>query len=77
MEAQKLALEKTPGLGQRIDIVLTLIRLGLFFGNQDVITTNLAKAEEYVVLIIYFWASVVEAWICRFSQARRQRWRLG
>ncbi|KAJ3483192.1 hypothetical protein NLI96_g6483 [Meripilus lineatus] len=48
LEAQKLALEKTPGLGQRIDIVLTLIRLGLFFGDQDVISSNLEKAEELV-----------------------------
>lgn len=46
LEAQKVALDKTSGLGQRIDIVLTLIRIGLFFGDQDVISTNLAKAES-------------------------------
>src|ERR1700753_1333211 len=28
IEAQKLALEKTPGVGSRIDIALTLIRIG-------------------------------------------------
>ena len=48
MEAQKLALEKTPGLGSRIDIVLTLIRIGFFFGDHDMITKNLQQAEEYV-----------------------------
>lgn len=51
VEAQKVALEKTPGLGQRIDIVLTLIRIGLFFGDQDIISTYLAKAEEYATFI--------------------------
>jgi len=48
VEAQKLALEKTSGLGQRIDITLTLIRIGLFFGDQDIISTYLAKAESLV-----------------------------
>ncbi|CAL1705800.1 unnamed protein product [Somion occarium] len=48
VEAQKVALEKTPGLGQRIDIVLTLIRIGLFFGDQDLISTHLAKAEDLI-----------------------------
>ena len=48
--AQELALEKTPGLGSRIDIVLTLVRIGFFFGDQKLITTHLAKAEKYVAL---------------------------
>ncbi|KAI0958093.1 hypothetical protein AcW1_006270 [Taiwanofungus camphoratus] len=48
IEAQKVALEKTPGLGSRIDIILTLIRIGFFFGDFQMITTNLAKAEELV-----------------------------
>ncbi|KAI0782254.1 PCI-domain-containing protein [Abortiporus biennis] len=46
--AHKVALEKTPGLGQRIDIVLTLIRIGLFFSDHDIISTNISKAEELV-----------------------------
>lgn len=46
IEAQKLALEKTPGLGSRIDIVLTLARIGFFFGDNELVTTNLAKAEK-------------------------------
>jgi 26S proteasome regulatory subunit N7 len=48
LEAQKLALEKTVGAGQKIDIVLTLIRLGFFFGDNTLITEQLAKAEEFV-----------------------------
>ncbi|KAG1772214.1 PCI-domain-containing protein [Suillus placidus] len=44
--AQKLALEKTPGLGSRIDVALTLIRLGFFFGDNGLITENLPKAER-------------------------------
>ncbi|KAI0050855.1 PCI-domain-containing protein [Auriscalpium vulgare] len=48
IEAQKLALEKTPGLGSRIDIVLTLVRIGFFFGDHDLISTNLTKAEELI-----------------------------
>ncbi|KAF9220127.1 PCI-domain-containing protein [Gyrodon lividus] len=46
--AQKLALEKTPGLGSRIDISLTLIRIGFFFGDNPLITENLAKAEKFI-----------------------------
>ena len=42
MEAQKFA------LGSRIDIVLTLVRIGFFFGDHQLITTNLAKAETCV-----------------------------
>ncbi|KAI0064502.1 PCI-domain-containing protein [Artomyces pyxidatus] len=48
VDAQKLALEKTPGLGSRIDIVLTLVRIGFFFGDNQLISDNLAKAEELI-----------------------------
>ncbi|TFK63027.1 proteasome 26S subunit [Pluteus cervinus] len=48
IEAQKLALEKTPGLGSRIDIVLTIVRIGLFFGDQEIITAHLKKAEDLI-----------------------------
>ncbi|KAI9568050.1 26S proteasome subunit RPN7-domain-containing protein [Boletus coccyginus] len=46
--AQELALQKTPGLGSRIDISLTLIRIGLFFGDNPLITKNLEKAEKFI-----------------------------
>ncbi|KJA16829.1 hypothetical protein HYPSUDRAFT_46964 [Hypholoma sublateritium FD-334 SS-4] len=48
LEAQKLALEKTPGLGSRIDIVLTIVRIGFFFSDTDVVTSNMAKAEKLI-----------------------------
>ena len=48
IEAQQTALEKTAGLGSRIDIVLTLIRIGVFFGNNQLISTNLTKADELI-----------------------------
>jgi len=43
-----LALEKTPGLGSKIDLVLTLIRVGFFFSDQELIKENLTKAEELI-----------------------------
>ncbi|TDL21465.1 PCI-domain-containing protein [Rickenella mellea] len=46
--AQELALEKTPGVGSKIDIVLTLARIGFFFGDNTLITSNLKKAEELI-----------------------------
>lgn len=48
IEAQQLALEKTAGLGSRIDIVLTLVRIGFFFSDNQLISTNLTKADEFV-----------------------------
>ncbi|KIO04242.1 hypothetical protein M404DRAFT_40047, partial [Pisolithus tinctorius Marx 270] len=46
--AQRLALEKTPGLGSRIDITLALIRIGFFFGDNTLSTENLAGAEKLI-----------------------------
>ena len=46
MEAQKVALEKTAGLGSKIDIALTVIRIGIFFGDNDLIQDYMTKAEE-------------------------------
>jgi 26S proteasome regulatory subunit N7 len=43
-----LTLKKTPSLGSRIDIVLTLVQIGFFFGDHKLVTTHLAKAEVYV-----------------------------
>jgi hypothetical protein len=54
VEAQKLALEKTPGLGSRIDIVLTLVRIGFFFGDHELITTQLKQADKYVSYFAVF-----------------------
>ncbi|KAJ7581469.1 26S proteasome subunit RPN7-domain-containing protein [Mycena floridula] len=48
IDAQKLALEKTPGLGSRIDIVLTLVRIGFFWADNDLTVWGLGKAEALI-----------------------------
>lgn len=48
IEAQKLAFEKTPGLGSRIDIALTLVRIGYFWNDESLVVWGLDKAEKYV-----------------------------
>ncbi|EPS98950.1 hypothetical protein FOMPIDRAFT_1125161 [Fomitopsis schrenkii] len=48
VEWQKKALEKTAGIGSRIDIVLTLVRIGFFFGDFDMILSHLSEAEELI-----------------------------
>jgi 26S proteasome regulatory subunit N7 len=40
------ALEKTAGLGARIDLVLAMVRVGLFFSDNQLITSNITRAEE-------------------------------
>jgi 26S proteasome regulatory subunit N7 len=54
VEAQKAALEKTAGLGSRIDIVLTNIRIGLFYGDHSFISENMTRAEECVYTSLPF-----------------------
>jgi len=49
-DIQKLALGKTP-LGSRIDIVLTPVRIGFFFGDHRLTTTHLGKSEACVSLL--------------------------
>jgi 26S proteasome regulatory subunit N7 len=51
VEAQKLALEKTPGLGSRIDIVLTLVRIGYFWNDESLIVWGMDKAEKCVLFV--------------------------
>lgn len=48
IEAQKLALEKTPGIGGKIDIVLTLVRIGFFWADNDLTVWGLEKAEKLI-----------------------------
>lgn len=48
IEAQKTALEKTAGVGSRIDIALTLVRIGYFFALPELIKEYLEKAEEFI-----------------------------
>ncbi|KAG6876113.1 hypothetical protein C0992_000924 [Termitomyces sp. T32_za158] len=48
IEAQNRALDKTPGIGSRIDTVLTLARIGFFFGDNALIASSLSKAESLI-----------------------------
>jgi len=48
LKLKNLALEKTPGLGSRIDIVLTIVRIGFFFNDNTLVTSNMAKAEKLI-----------------------------
>jgi len=48
--ALELALEKTAGLGARIDLVLAMVRIGLFFNDNELTTANITKATESVGL---------------------------
>ncbi|KAF8338167.1 PCI-domain-containing protein [Cantharellus anzutake] len=46
--AQTLASSKTPGVGARIDITLTLVRIGFFFNDYKLIEPNIAAAEKLI-----------------------------
>ncbi|KAE8214782.1 hypothetical protein CF319_g1292 [Tilletia indica] len=46
--AHKIAYEKAVGLGSRLDLTLTQVRIGLFFGDTEITTVNIAKAKELV-----------------------------
>ncbi len=48
VDAQKVALEKTPGLGSRIDIALTIVRIGFFWLDRPLVVWGLDKAEKSV-----------------------------
>ncbi|KAG7446757.1 proteasome 26S subunit [Guyanagaster necrorhizus] len=48
VDAQKVALEKTPGLGSRIDIALTIVRIGFFWLDRPLVMWGLDKAEKMV-----------------------------
>jgi len=41
----KVTFEKTIGAGQKIDIILILIRIGLFYMDHDLITKNIEQAK--------------------------------
>lgn len=40
--------EKTVALGQRLDIVLTLIRTGFFYNDKDLVLRNLEKGQSLI-----------------------------
>lgn len=44
--ALETALEKTTGLGARIDLVLALVRMGLFTSDVQLVTANIERAAK-------------------------------
>lgn len=48
LEAHTLAVEKAAGLGSRLDLTLSQIRIGLFHGDASVTTDGIARAKELV-----------------------------
>ncbi|KAI1715600.1 26S proteasome subunit RPN7 domain-containing protein [Ditylenchus destructor] len=46
VEAFRHTFEKTVGIGYRIDLVFNLIRLGLFFMDNELISANISKAKD-------------------------------
>ena len=43
------AMAKTTGIGARIDLVLAQVRLGLFSFDNELVSTNITKALEWVL----------------------------
>lgn len=48
LEAHNLAVWKGAGLGSKLDLTLTKVRIGLFFGDTDVVATSIAEAKKLV-----------------------------
>jgi len=48
LTAYRTTFEKTVGIGYRIDLVFSLVRLGLFFMDHKIITTYIGKAKELI-----------------------------
>ncbi|KAK1926071.1 26S proteasome subunit RPN7-domain-containing protein [Papiliotrema laurentii] len=46
--ALDLALAKTAGLGARIDLVLAVVRIGLFYSDNDLVNAHIAKATDLI-----------------------------
>jgi len=42
------AYDKTVALGQRLDIIFNIIRVGLFYMDNDLVTRNIAKAKQLI-----------------------------
>jgi 26S proteasome regulatory subunit N7 len=46
-----VAFEKTPGVGAKIDLVFAMIRIGLFYMDQTLVSQQLEKAKRYGIPI--------------------------
>jgi len=47
-EAYRQTIEKTVGMGQKLDIIFTLIRMGFFYSDTSLITKNIEKAKGLI-----------------------------
>lgn len=48
LSALEIAIEKTAGLGAKIDLVLAIVRIGLFFSDIHLVTTNITRANNFI-----------------------------
>ncbi|WVR03629.1 hypothetical protein IAU60_000622 [Kwoniella sp. DSM 27419] len=48
MSALETALEKTAGLGARIDLVLAMVRMGFFVQDTQLVMANITKANDLI-----------------------------
>ncbi|KIR97407.1 26S proteasome regulatory subunit N7 [Cryptococcus deuterogattii 2001/935-1] len=48
LPALEIAIEKTAGLGAKIDLVLAIVRIGLFFSDIHLVTTNITRANGFI-----------------------------
>jgi len=48
IKAYRITADKTVPLGQRMDVVFALIRIGLFFDDVDLIRRNIEKAQHMI-----------------------------
>ena len=62
MRAYEQTFEKTVGAGPKLDLVLTLVRVAFFFGDDKLLEKNLKRCKEYVNSV--------------FVQFRRSSWHL-
>lgn len=46
--AYRQTFDKTVALGQKLDVIFALIRLGLFWKDDSLITRNIEKAKRYI-----------------------------
>lgn len=73
MAAHEALLEKTPSTGAKIDIVLAIIRIQMFFDDKYSVQKNIERAHKYGSTLPLYEASRM----LTDAKACRERWRLG
>lgn len=64
--ALDMALEKTAGVGARIDLILAKVRMGLFYSDVELVTANIVQATGSVPCSPLFLIS-----LCSWCQPNR------